>query len=74
MNAAPGAPRRIAELCDEAVGELKVAQRLLAELQRPYAPATWGAGTLTTVDVEQLWHRLESIDDRIHNALGKLGD
>lgn len=58
---APEAPRRIAELCDEAVHELNEARHEITQVQEK---------------ISDLWlqRRLESIDDRIHNALGKLGD
>jgi hypothetical protein len=62
-------PRRVAELIDEAVSELQTAQRLLVELQHMFLPHGE-----KTVDAGRVWHRLETIDDRIHNALSKLGD
>jgi hypothetical protein len=61
MSAAPEAPRRIAELCDEAVGELVSAQAILDQLR---------------VKVQDVWlcSQLDQLDTHVHNALTRLGD
>lgn len=53
-----------------ACNELSVAQRLVAELQTQCGPAVKGPPAIVSAT---LWHRLESIDDRLHEALTKLG-
>lgn len=47
---------------EEAIDELRKAVRLVADLQ---ADCVIG---------DSLWHKLETIDDRLHDALTKLGD
>lgn len=60
-----------AQKIDEAIGLLHAAQGLIAGMQEQcnlHQPADliWSSS--------QVWFRLESIDDRIHEALSKLGD
>lgn len=52
-----------AQKIDEAIGELVEAQRLVAEIQRVYS-----------IPGDHIWHRLETVDDRLHEALSKLGN
>lgn len=61
---------------DEAISQLLEAQRLVANLQRA---CTLGGvlpqpGDREAFNLYQLWHKLETIDDRIHEALSKLGN
>lgn len=63
----------VAKLVDEAVDELLAGQRLLLDLQREVQPAALHSGETKTVSATDIWLKLESIDDRIHNALAKLG-
>lgn len=62
-------PSGVARLVDDAISELHMAQRLLRTLQDRFVP-----GGDMTVDAMDVWHRLEAIDDRLHNALAKLGE
>ncbi len=51
-----------AKQIDDAIGELLAAQRLVAALQERCEVG------------DRLWHKLETIDDRLHAALSKLGN
>lgn len=51
-----------AQKIDEAIAEVLMAQRLVAQLQDGCEVG------------DSLWHRLETIDDRLHDALSKLGN
>lgn len=63
-----GAARQI----DEAIGHLTTAQQILQDLQLMVNRATCKEDLEITP--HSLWHRLETIDDRIHDALSKLGN
>ena len=73
MDAKPisGAARQI----EEAISQMHEAQKLLAQLQEQFTTGgTMGHGEPKLVDCDKVWHALESIDDRLHDALGALGD
>lgn len=53
-----------------ACDELSTAQKMVAELQTQCGPAVKGPPAIISAT---LWRRLESIDDRLHEALVKLG-
>jgi hypothetical protein len=53
-----------------ACSELARAQKLVAELQTQCGPAVKGPPVIGSAT---LWARLETIDDRLHEALVKLG-
>jgi hypothetical protein len=55
---------------NEAVAQLHDAQKLVAGLQECCAPGAKGPPLIAS---SALWGRLETIDDRLHEALTKLG-
>lgn len=59
---------------DAAIANLLDAQRLVAGLQEQIRPMGARTNGLAVTDTNALWHALETIDDRIHEALSKLGD
>jgi hypothetical protein len=59
----------IGSMLTHSVDELLKARHALRALQELFLPH----GDVT-VDAGQIWHVLETIDDHLHNALGKLGD
>lgn len=58
-----------ATLVEHAISQLHSAQKLLRKLQEQFVPH----GD-KVVDAGAVWHALETIDDRLHDALGALGD
>lgn len=64
----------IAKLVDEAIGQVLEAQRLIAELQSTCNSRHDDEDARPQITNLNLWNRLESIDDRLHDALTKLGD
>ncbi len=64
-NISAGAAQKI----DEAIGRLLDAQRMVCALQEQFVPF----GDMT-VDACTIWNKLETIDDRLHEALSKLGN
>ena len=63
-----GAARQI----DDAIGHLTRAQETLRDLQLVIDEAPEASELKLTP--RQIWHRLETIDDRIHDALSRLGN
>lgn len=61
-----------AQKIDEAIDHLTTAQQVLRDLQDTVDSASCREDMLLTP--QAIWHRLETIDDRIHDALSKLGN
>lgn len=63
-----------AALIEDAISELRQAQSLLRDMQQAHGPVALHSGETVTISRTTIWQQLESIDDRIHDALTKLGD
>jgi len=67
---------------DIAVGRINEAMALISQMQRRLEPEYYAQidtqadtfGPLVDVVPGPNWHALETLDDRLHNALGALGD
>lgn len=64
-----------AQLLEHTIDQLTQAQKLLRELQEMFAPGgPFILAGRTSADTTKVWHALETIDDRLHDALSALGD
>lgn len=65
----------MARQLEEAISQLHETQKLVAQLQEMFAPGgPFILAGRTSADTTKVWHALEAIDDRLHDALGALGD
>lgn len=65
----------VARQLEEAISQLHEAQKLLRDLQGEFTiGGVIAVNQPKLVDCDKAWHALEAIDDRLHDALGALGD
>ncbi len=67
-------PTRVMRALQEAIEELHQAQKLIAELQLVCGPLQGLGDETPNITTHALWNRLETIDDRIFDALCQMGE
>ncbi len=74
MTAATVQTTKVMQALQEAVEELHEAQKLIAGLQEICGPVNGLGDETPNITTRALWNRLETIDDRIFDALSRMGE